>query len=106
MDLRLLPPTLVQSIKTLGGEKISNFIDVTISQMSHFEAFFGAQIGKSFRRLSYFADKEDKTRVIAIGDYFSQTVLRRFHLYLFRVLKKIPQDVTFDQGRFKDLIAG
>lgn len=106
MDLRLLPPSLVQSIKTLGGVKLATFMDVAMSHMSHFEAFFGSKVGTSFRRLTYFADKEDKTRVVAIGDYFSQTALRRFHLYLFRVLKKIPQDVTFDQGRFKELIQG
>jgi len=105
MDLRALPTTLLQSISTLGGKKITNFIDCVMSQMEHFEGFFPTDDSKkSFRRLSYFADKEDKSRVIAIGDYFSQTVLRRFHLYLFRVLRRIPQDVTFDQGRFKEMV--
>jgi len=59
-----------------------------------------------FRKLSYFPDKEGKTRVIAIGDYFSQAVLRGLHRYLFRVLKKIPQDCTFNQGGFKDALKG
>jgi hypothetical protein len=53
-----------------------------------------------FRRIVYFSDKEGKTRVVALGDYFSQTALKRFHSYLFRVLKKIPQDMTFNQGAF------
>jgi hypothetical protein len=66
--------------------------------------FFSTVSKSSIRRLSNFADKEGKTRIIGIGDYFSQTVLRRLHLYLFDVLKKIPQDVTFDQGKFKSLI--
>lgn len=56
------------------------------------------------RKLSCFADKEGKTRVIAIGDYFSQTVLKGLHNYLYKVLKKIPQDCTFDQGKFRDKI--
>lgn len=56
------------------------------------------------RRLTYFADKEGKTRVIAILDYFSQTVLRGLHSYLFKLLRKIPQDMTFDQGAFVERV--
>lgn len=58
------------------------------------------------RKLSWFPDKEDKVRIIAILDYWSQSVLRGLHSYLFRVLKKIPQDCTFNQGSFKDKIRG
>lgn len=52
------------------------------------------------RKLVSFPDKELKQRIVAIGDYWSQTVLRPWHQYLFRVLKKIPQDCTFDQASF------
>ena len=52
------------------------------------------------RTIASFPDKENKVRVIGIGDYFSQTVLRPLHLYLFDFLKRIPQDCTFDQGAF------
>lgn len=38
-------------------------------------------------------------RVIAIGDYFSQSVLRPLHKDIFRVLRRISQDCTFDQGK-------
>jgi len=38
---------------------------------------------------------------VAIGDYFSQTALRPLHLFLFRILRRIPQDMTFNQGAFK-----
>lgn len=54
------------------------------------------------RKVVYFPDKEVKVRVVAILDYYSQTVLRPLHSYLFRVLKKIPQDCTFSQGGFKE----
>lgn len=63
-------------------------------------------LGKVKRKLAYFPDKEDKMRVIAIGDYLSQSVLKPLHHYLFQVIKKIPQDCTFDQGAFKDRIQG
>lgn len=36
-----------------------------------------------------------------MGDYFSQTALRPLHKYLYQVLKRIPQDCTFDQTAFK-----
>lgn len=40
--------------------------------------------------------------MIAIGDYFSQTVLKPFHTYLFSVLRRIRQDCTFDQSKFQE----
>lgn len=102
----MIPASLRESICVLGGEKMRAFVDVAMSHLPELEGFFGCKDGKSLRRITYFADKETKTRVVAIGDYFSQAALRRLHLYLFKVLKKIPQDVTFDQGRFLELIKG
>lgn len=52
------------------------------------------------RKLSWFNEFEGKVRVIAILDYFSQACLKPLHSLLFRYLKKIPQDKTFDQGGF------
>jgi len=60
----------------------------------------------SLRRLSGIADSEGKTRVVAMMDYWSQSVLKPLHDFLFRVLKTIPQDVTFDQGAFKEKMVG
>jgi len=54
----------------------------------------------AFRKIVSIPDKEGKTRIIAIGDYFSQTVLKPFHGYLFSVLRRINQDCTFNQGSF------
>jgi hypothetical protein len=42
--------------------------------------------------------------VVAILDYFSQSVLRSLHWYLYNALRKIPQDRTFSQGAFKESI--
>lgn len=38
-----------------------------------------------------------KVRVFAITDWWTQNVLRPLHLYLFRLLSRIPIDGTFDQ---------
>jgi hypothetical protein len=45
-------------------------------------------------------DKEGKTRIMAIGDFWSQAALYPIHQKLFGVLRKIPQDMTFNQNAF------
>lgn len=52
------------------------------------------------RKLSVIEDPELKTRVIAIFDYWSQTVLKPLHEKLMRTLRKIQTDCTHDQGKF------
>jgi hypothetical protein len=99
-DLKALDSNLIQSIGILGGPKMRQFIDLALARQDILDNIFPSIPDGNLRKLSYFSDKEGKTRVIAIGDYFSQTVLKRLHSYLFRVLKKIPQDMTFDQGAF------
>lgn len=99
-DLWEFPKQLLESIKVLGGSGLSELLDTYIESKPIIAGFWKV-IGKSYRKITYFLDKEDKTRVIAICDYWSQTVLRPLHLYLFKALKKIPQDMTFDQEAFK-----
>jgi hypothetical protein len=57
---------------------------------------------KYVRKITGLPDQEGKTRTVAIFDYFSQTVLRPLHNYLFSILKGIPQDCTFNQGSFAE----
>jgi hypothetical protein len=52
------------------------------------------------RKLSFFGDKEGKTRVIGIMDYWSQTCLKPLHDSCISSLKRIKSDCTFDQGAF------
>jgi len=59
---------------------------------------------KSFRKLSYFADKEGKVRVIGILDYWSQSCLRPLHKRVNRLLKSLKCDCTFDQNRFTSIL--
>lgn len=103
-DLINLPDCLLKDLITLGGDtfasKIQNLKDCLKHKM--IPGLFPQSEGKLIRKLNYFPDREDKVRVVAIFDYFSQTVLKTLHTYLYRVLSKIPQDCTFDQGSFKD----
>jgi len=48
-----------------------------------------------FRRLSALADYEGKTRIIAIADYKTQTVLRPIHDRLMTMLKRMSMDLTY-----------
>jgi len=89
---------------------LKEFIDTALDSQSilqRFMDFLGTKVNKypgEIRRLVVFSDKEGKTRIIAILDYFSQTVLRGLHAYLFKALRKIPQDMTFNQGAFRERI--
>jgi hypothetical protein len=106
-ELTLLPQSLVDNIRLLGGEGLGKVIDLLLtgvfgdlSLASIWATLFPPKTS-SFRKLSYFSDKEGKTRVIAILDYWSQTVLRPYHQALNGLLRRIPTDCTFDQGSFK-----
>jgi hypothetical protein len=100
-----LPDSLLESIKFLGGDVISERMDCLFILRPIISRILPCETGK-IRRLTYFPDKEDKVRVVAILDYWSQTVLKPLHGYLFGVLRKIKQDCTFDQGSFLKKLDG
>jgi len=84
----------------LGGKVLADRITLLTKYLPLMEQLF-PQKGKnelSLRRLTSFPDKEDKMRIIAIGDYFSQASLKPIHKDLFKVLRRVKQDCTFDQG--------
>lgn len=69
--------------------------------LSFLSKWFKTDIGKSYRRLTSFPDKEGKMRIVGILDWYSQLALKPLHIYLSRALEKIPQDCTLDQAKFK-----
>jgi len=116
-ELTLLSSEQVEYIKLLGGESLSKMIDENLEGLDILEMIKSPGIygyfsvarwwrtifptkSKNLRKLSYFPDKEGKTRVIAIFDYWSQSALRPLHSKIFRVLRFIKTDYTFDQNRF------
>jgi len=107
-DLYGMPESLRASICNIGGPKLTKIIDRLVHPGAKELLSRIAPLKKGFclRRLASFPDKEMKVRIVAILDYFSQTALIPLHKYLFRVLRKIPQDCTFAQNRFWDLIKG
>jgi len=109
-ELTILPQQLLENIRVLGGDTLGKIIDALM--VSRFNEHSLASIWKtlfppktqSFRKLSYFSDKEGKTRVIAILDYWSQTCLKPYHDAMNSILRKIKTDCTFSQGSFTRIL--
>jgi hypothetical protein len=104
-DLWLIPEKDLIHISYLGGPKLRATMENLLSFKDSLKPMFSF-LGTVRRSLSYFPDKELKVRVVAICDYWSQTALIPLHKYLFRVLRKIPQDCTFSQSSFLTKIQG
>lgn len=112
-DLSNLPIDLVLLIQELGGERIKSYMtafeaDIDRRDASvHSAPFLKKPNGvgtRPIRRISYFSDKEGKTRTVALLDYWSQTVLKPIHQVLADLLKNLKTDCTFNQGRFMEIL--
>lgn len=69
------------------------------SPLNHHAVLGDPTVGP-IRRVTGIQDKEGKTRMVAILDYWSQAALLPLHDRLFRILRSIPQDMTYSQGEF------
>ena len=106
LDYLVLPDELKEQICKLGGQKIKrifSLITQTTDSIPTYQHWFtvteqSTEKATLIRKLSTFGDKEGKTRVIGILDYWSQTVLRPIHKAFERILKNIPEDCTYDQS--------
>lgn len=101
LDLLHMPDSLRESVAYVGGPRLKEDMSNYLVFIPYIEGYFGKRLSKirtTLRRLSVIRDKEGKNREIAILDYYSQQALRPLHSYLFRLLKRIPQDCTFDHG--------
>lgn len=93
-EVTLLTPELITNIELLGGSKLAKILEaltdrLDILQWSSVSSLWASVYkakSKSLRRLSYFSDKEGKTRVIGILDYWTQTCLRPLHNNLNKML--------------------
>lgn len=103
-DLSVLPNTLIEDIKVIGGKRLTSRIETLLRYLPILVPIFKV-VGRKFRKVSAIPDQEGKTREVAILDYWSQTALRGLHQYLFNVLRKIHQDCTFNQGGFRDKVS-
>jgi len=106
-DLTYLPLSLKNDIFLVGGrylkEVMTKLSSATMDGKTFIEIWnkmFPSRDRGLFKKLSYFSDKEGKTRVIAILDYWSQTSLKPLHTYINSVLRRITSDCTYNQNHF------
>lgn len=104
-DYMAMPLSLRESVKILGGKKLKSRMEILGVFLDRGMSLGLPRDGKYVRKLTAIPSQEGKTREVAILDYWSQTALRGLHEYLFRVLRKIPQDCTFNQGSFLDKLS-
>jgi len=102
-DLINLPDTLVKSIIT-----ISPWLEPVMSRLLSWKDMPLWDVLRSvtkstdkgrFRKLSIKPDREAKSRVFGILDYWSQCALLPLHKLVFQLLKMFSTDCTFEQGR-------
>lgn len=58
---------------------------------------FGFEKPYHIGRLSIVYDQAGKARIIAVVNFWVQLILKPLHESIFRFLKEVPQDGTFDQ---------
>jgi hypothetical protein len=97
-----LDPVLAQAFNDLANEmNIPGIFD--LAQDSTMSAMSGMllETDKSpiHSRLHVIWEKGVKSRIIAIGDYFSQALLNPFMVTLKNVLSNIPNDFTYNQEK-------
>nr|UJQ92439.1 MAG: putative RNA-dependent RNA polymerase [Mitoviridae sp.] len=111
-EVNLLPRQLLDDIILIGGSKLAKLLEGLTDRLDILGWSSVADIWakefppktRSLRRLSYFSDKEGKTRVIGILDYWTQTALKPLHNSLNGILKGIKTDCTFNQNRFLEVL--
>lgn len=90
---------LLADIKLIGGERLAQVLEF-LRSVSHLVVM---PKSPHLSRLAIFGDKEAKTRIVAIFDYWSQTCLFPIHRVLMKLLKGIKNDCTFNQSNFEHL---
>jgi len=104
-DLNLLPNELCIDLESICNDEEGNlgfYLDRRPAPTLGY-----TKKGKTacIRRLQAIADKEGKTRIVAMFDYWSQGVLKPLHDLLNHVLRRFKEDCTFNQNNFKTLLS-
>lgn len=99
-------PGILDCLIRMGGSRFKRNLDLVTRErvVERVKTIFPSEPG-ILRRIAALPDLEGKVRPIALGDYWSQSVLRPLHLWTFSVLKTIPQDVTFHQDAFVEKVS-
>lgn len=106
IDAMKLPKTILDALFTMceniGNEAQKWSMITSEIKPSKLKSLFSANMENYSRKLSIVKDPEGKSRVIAIVDYWTQSILLKIHNELFNYLKLLPQDRTFTQNPHVD----
>lgn len=108
IDLHHLPDELILNLGKLGGSALAERLNLLKSNipLQVWLERFKIKDKSLIRKLSIINDKEGKSRIIAILDYWSQTALKPLHDTLMKVLRKMPGDCTYDQQNSQRFLKG
>lgn len=95
---------LFTALRFASGSDLEKFVrsNLVVDKYALVKAVFHRFPGSDkhmHSRLAFLSDKAGKTRVVALGDLFSQTLLKPVHSHFFAQLKKLYTDGTFDQDK-------
>lgn len=100
-DIREIKETFRCAVQSLNGQQHSGY-----GLVDRFLYGDSKKRNLKHSRLAFLPDKSGKTRVVALFDSFSQTVLKPIHNHLFNFLRKISSvDGTFDQDSQRERVA-
>jgi len=106
-DAALLTEEQISNLRILGGDALIRSIETSklLSPLTWLEYFGLTPKGRS-AKLSLVRDKEAKTRIVAILDYWTQSGLKPLHDAEMRFLRGLKPDMTFNQGGFRSTLTG
>lgn len=90
-------PSYISNSRKL--EEVNDFIEALKDPLSLNDSKIGLTVVEKDYAIGRLAFKEEpgKVRVFAMVDIVTQWILNPLHQWIFSILKKIPQDATFDQ---------
>jgi hypothetical protein len=102
-DAQLLSDQQISDLQILGGEGIVQQLETirSLSLLTWLSKFKKLKPQGRVSKLSLVKDKEAKVRIVAILDYWTQSVLLPLHEELMLLLRRQKPDMTFNQGGFR-----
>lgn len=105
-DASLLTERQISDLALIGGDSLIQSIETSkllspLTWLAHFKLKPKGRSGK----LALIKDKEAKTRIVALVDYWTQSALRPLHDAEMRFLRGLKNDMTFNQLGFRSTLA-
>lgn len=105
-DIKLLPEWQIEDLTIIGGERFRTYLSSCqelVASLPESQTQTKSK-GSLLRKQAQVLDPEGKVRIVAMFDYWSQTVLRPIHLAFLQVQKGFRTDCTFNQtGRLHSI---